>query len=307
MSLVIWESAGSLMAHHYRQKTGKGQHVDVSMQASMLWALANAPSFWSLNRENLHRAGALIIGRSIKGAKMTAIYPCRDGHINFIIYGGEAGKRSNEGMVAWMAEHGGAPDWLKQKNWDEFNVATATQAEIDTLEEPFGAFLAGRTKAEFATESVKRGILGYPVNNVRDIRQDPQLVARDFWTEVEHPELENTITYPGAFAKFSCEDGCIRRRAPQIGEHNREIYLDELNLTQAEYAALEQAHTECALQVADLVPQVRGHVAGLRPDVRHPLGGPGAGVQEPSRLRLLADLAGVIGNVRRGGHGLDQI
>ncbi|HEX7593500.1 MAG TPA: CoA transferase, partial [Anaerolineae bacterium] len=137
MWTCMYAAAGTLIAHHYRQSTGRGQHVDVSMQAGMLWALANAPAFWSLGRQNLQRAGALIIGRSLTGAKMHALYPCRDGHVNFIIYGGEAGKRSNEAMVKWMAEEGMAPEWLKQKDWGAFNVATCIQAEVDALEGHF--------------------------------------------------------------------------------------------------------------------------------------------------------------------------
>jgi crotonobetainyl-CoA:carnitine CoA-transferase CaiB-like acyl-CoA transferase len=219
----MFAASGTLIAHHYREKTGRGQHIDVSMQAGMLWALANAPAFWSLNRDNLRRAGTQVVGRSVTGARMRAIYPCRDGFINFIIYGGEAGKRSNEAMVAWMAEEGLAPEWLKQKDWGKFNVATATQDEIDAVETHFVAFLARRTKAEFATESVKREIMGYPVNNARDIRDDPQLVARNFWQTVAHPELNATITYPGAFAKFAQTPITLRRRAPRIGEHNAEI------------------------------------------------------------------------------------
>lgn len=219
----MYAAAGTLIAHHPREKTGQGQHVDVSMQAGMLWALANAPSFWSLNRENLSRAGTQIVGRSLTGARMRALYPCRDGFINFIIYGGEAGKRSNEAMVEWMTEEGMAPDWLKQKDWSQFNVATSTQEEIDALEEPFAAFLAKRTKAEFGEQAVKREMLGYPVNNARDIRQDPQLVARAFWQLVKHPELNSSLVYPGAFAKFSAMPTTLRRRAPRIGEHNAEI------------------------------------------------------------------------------------
>lgn len=236
----MYAAAGTLVAHHHRQSTGQGQHVDVSMQASMLWALANAPSFWILNKENLHRAGTLIVGRSVTGARMQALYPCKDGYINFIIYGGEAGKRSNEAMVAWMAEEDLAPDWLKQKNWDAFNVATSTQEEIDALEGPFAAFLQRRTKAEFADESVKRGILGYPVNNARDIREDPQLIARDFWQTVEHPELGRALSYPGLFSKFSQLKPAVPRRAPLIGEHNLNVYVSELGLSPGELEQYRQ-------------------------------------------------------------------
>ena len=236
----MYAAAGTLLAHHYRQETGCGQQVDVSLQAGMLWALANAPAFWSLNRENLQRVGTQIVGRSVTGARMRALYPCQDGYINFIIYGGEAGKRSNDAMVEWMDEKGVAPEWLKQKDWGAFNVATSTQEEIDAIEAPFGAFLRERTKTEFANESLKRGILGYPVNDARDISQDPQLVARGFWQTVEHPELNATLTYPGLFAKFSNALPQPTRRAPLIGEHNAQVYLNELELSRREFDALKR-------------------------------------------------------------------
>jgi crotonobetainyl-CoA:carnitine CoA-transferase CaiB-like acyl-CoA transferase len=224
----MYAAAGTLIAHYQRERTGRGQHVDVSMQASMLWALANAPAYWSLNRENLSRGGNFLVGRSITGARMRALYPCKDGHINFIIYGGEAGKRSNEAMVEWMAETGRAPDYMKRIDWGAFNVATSTQEEIDSIEKPFGEFLRDKTKEEFSNESVKRGILGYPVANAQDIRGDPQLAARDFWQAVPHDGTQ--ITFPGAFAKFSATQVSIRRRAPRIGEHNEEIFVGELGL-----------------------------------------------------------------------------
>jgi len=233
-------AAGTLIAHHYREATGRGQQVDVSMQASLLWALANAPAHWSLLREDLHRGGSRIVGRSMAGARMRAIYRCRDGHINFIFYGGEAGRRSNEALAQWMAEAGEAPEWLTHKDWGAFNIAATTQEEIDALERPFVEFLGRRTKAEFAAESLKRGILGYPVADARDIRADPQLAAREFWQAVEHPEFDATVTYPGSFARFSGARCGIRRRAPGIGEHNDEIYRAELGLARDDLEALRR-------------------------------------------------------------------
>lgn len=239
MWVGMYAAAGTLIAHYQRLTSGRGQYVDVSMQASMLWALANAPAYWSLNRENLKRGGNSVVGRSITGARMQALYPCKDGHINFIIYGGEAGKRSNEAMVEWMAEEGAATDWLKHKDWGAFNVATSTQDEVDALEKLFANFLRERTKEEFANEAVKRSIIGYPVNNARDILNDPQLASRDFWQIIEHKESGVTLTYPGAFAKFSNASVKIRRRAPRIGEHNEEIFVDELGLSKRELARFE--------------------------------------------------------------------
>ena len=62
------------------------------------------------------------------------------------------------------------------------------------------------------------------------------LKAREFWVEIEHPELGTTITYPGAPYKSNVPNYEIRGRAPLIGEHNQEIYEKELGITPAELA-----------------------------------------------------------------------
>jgi formyl-CoA transferase len=67
------------------------------------------------------------------------------------------------------------------------------------------------------------------------------LKSRDFWVEVNHPELSTSITYHGAFAKLSQTPITIKRRAPLIGEHNLDIYQGELGLSRSRLAALQQA------------------------------------------------------------------
>jgi crotonobetainyl-CoA:carnitine CoA-transferase CaiB-like acyl-CoA transferase len=219
-----YAAMGALMAHYYREQTGEGQQVDVSAQACLLWAFSHAHVFWDLNRHVEKRAGSFMTGRSITGAKMRVFWPCKDGYLNFIIYGGEAGRRTNQALVQWMDSKGMAPEFLKQKDWKTFDIAQVTQEEIDRMEEPIAHFFAGITKAEFFKEVVKREMLGYPVASVKEIFEDPQHEARGFWQNIEHPELKTSIDYPGGFTKFA-EGACrIWRRAPLIGEHNEEIY-----------------------------------------------------------------------------------
>src|SRR5947207_15852765 len=119
-----------------------------------------------------------------------------------------------------MDSQGMALEFLKQKDWKAFDIARVSQEEIDRMEEPIGEFFTGVTKAEFFKEVVKREMLGYPVASVKEIFEDPQHAARDFWRELDHPELGRSLTYPGPFARFS-EGACdVWRRAPPIGEHN---------------------------------------------------------------------------------------
>src|SRR5207249_3660120 len=79
----------------HRTAAGAGEWVDGSAQSAVMAALAHAPVFWDLNGINPERAGIYITGRSMTGARMRAFWPCKDGWINFIVYGGAAGRHTN--------------------------------------------------------------------------------------------------------------------------------------------------------------------------------------------------------------------
>ena len=111
----------------------------------------------------------------------------------------------------------------------------------DNFEEAVGKFFLTHTVAEIYQRALETGMVLYPVADCKDLAENPQLRARGFWQEVEHPELDTTITYPGAWVKMS-EGACgIRRRAPLIGEHNQEVYEGELGLSREELSSLKQA------------------------------------------------------------------
>jgi len=70
------------------------------------------------------------------------------------------------------------------------------------------------------------------LNDCAQLRSDPQLAARDFWVEVEHP-YAGRQTYPGAPFKMS-ETPFQLTRAPLLGEHNEDILVNELGLSPEE-------------------------------------------------------------------------
>jgi crotonobetainyl-CoA:carnitine CoA-transferase CaiB-like acyl-CoA transferase len=61
---------------------------------------------------------------------------------------------------------------------------------------------------------------------MQDLLEDRGLAGRDFWKEIEHPELGTSLPYPRQFMYSSNQDISTRFRAPLIGEHNNEIYKD---------------------------------------------------------------------------------
>lgn len=233
-------AAGTMIALYHRQKTGIGQHVDISMQHSLVMTTLNAIPFWEVQHSILERVGAYRSGLS-SGATQRQTWRCRDGFVTFTMYGGQSGARTNQRLTSWMGEMGMGDDFLSEMDWEEFDAARATQDIWDRIEEPIARFFSAYTKAELFRGAVKRGIMLYPVSTPRDLLASPQLEARDFWTEVAHPELGCSITYPGAFVKASQTPWQIRRRAPLIGEHNQEIYEGELGLSLEELATMKQA------------------------------------------------------------------
>jgi crotonobetainyl-CoA:carnitine CoA-transferase CaiB-like acyl-CoA transferase len=179
---------GALVALHHRAASGRGQLVDVSAQAAVITALSHAPAFVTITGTAPTRAGAYVTGRSVTGARFRVFWPCRDGYINFILYGGAAGRRTNEQLVAWMRASGAGLGALARIDWGKWDPTGVTQEEVDAIETPIAQFLSGVRKREFLEEAHRREMLGYPVANVADTAADPQLAARGFWQDVAGPE-----------------------------------------------------------------------------------------------------------------------
>jgi crotonobetainyl-CoA:carnitine CoA-transferase CaiB-like acyl-CoA transferase len=237
----LYGAMGTLTAYHYRQRSGTGQFVDVSAQAACVILCAHAPWFWDYNRVLPTREGEFMTGRTITGAKFRTVWPCRDGYLTFIIYGGPAGQKTNRALTEWMDSKGMAPDFMKTKNWDAFEVATMTQAEVDQMEGVIGSFFGEITKAEYLKGVAERGMLGYPISSADDIFHDDQLAARNFWEAVKVPGRDEPVQFPGALARFSEMECRIRRPAPALGQHNGEVYDREMGLSTERLAQMRAA------------------------------------------------------------------
>jgi crotonobetainyl-CoA:carnitine CoA-transferase CaiB-like acyl-CoA transferase len=143
----------------------------------------------------------------------------------------------------WMDSEGLATDFLKSIDWFQLDLANPkiNQEYVNGIIEPITKFCKLHTKKELLEGAVEKHIMLFPLGSAKDTLESPQLAAREYWAEVEHPELGDTMTYPGPFIKLSETPVAIRRRAPLIGEHNEEIYINELGLTSKEMLALKQA------------------------------------------------------------------
>uniref|UniRef100_UPI001C4DE869 CoA transferase n=1 Tax=Candidatus Entotheonella palauensis TaxID=93172 RepID=UPI001C4DE869 len=89
--------------------------------------------------------------------------------------------------------------------------------------------------------AVERRILLFPVATPKDIVENPQLEARQYFQEAMHPDVDSPVTFLGPFVGSSAAPLQMRRLPPKLGEHNMEIYRDELGLQHDELLQLREA------------------------------------------------------------------
>ena len=216
----MYGALGALVALQSRV----AQRVDVSAQAAMTTVHPPAPVWWDIAREEHGRTGPFLLGRSNVGSRFRNLWACADGFVSFAIQGGPIGRHTGRMLAEWMAERGAVPAVIAAIDWTIFDNTTLSQTQVDDLEAAIAPFLRSLTKAEFFDGVVKRKMLGYPVSDASDSLADPQLRARDFWRTLSPAEGLPPLPFPGGFALFDGERPAVRRPAPEVGEHNAEIY-----------------------------------------------------------------------------------
>jgi crotonobetainyl-CoA:carnitine CoA-transferase CaiB-like acyl-CoA transferase len=223
---------GALTALFDRWKTGEGQQVDVSIQESVVQATEHITSAWD-RRKMLQKRG------QEGGFRMSQLWKCKDGYVSFAYSGSGGGVTYNKAFMEWIANEGFADESFKQFDGKQLDpLGGEAPAKIKELT---AKFFLSHTKAELLDGALRNEIQLYPVSTPADILVNPQLTARGFWQDVEHPELGTTISYPGAFACTSEAPPRIWRRAPLIGEHNTEVYEKELGISKEDLLILRQA------------------------------------------------------------------
>ena len=133
---------------------------------------------------------------------------------------------------------GGLEEDLEDEKYATFKGVTEHTGHIDGV---IARFVAHLPADEVAHGGQQRQFNWGSVRAPEDLLDDGQLQDRGFWIDVVHPELGRTFKYPGAPAIHNGSLWRISRRAPLVGEHNREIYGGELGLEDAALVTLTEA------------------------------------------------------------------
>ncbi len=210
-----------------REKTGKGQQVDVSAQEAYL------NNYWAYLAYSTHdpEVSAQLVRFGQPLGNPIALFRCKDGYVSFQFHTEEHWQRFVELM--------GNPDWAEN---ELFQDATARTENWDALKPLVEDWLGEHgTQEFFHTAQAKRCPIG-PVNTIEEVVDSEQLASRGFFVEVEHPEMGKT-RYPSAPYKFSLTPWRVERPAPLLGQHNEEVYCGRLGYTRRELVKMREAGT----------------------------------------------------------------
>lgn len=171
-------AAGAMAAHFERQRSGLGQHVDVSVQEVAFNRNVSSILVWQFDRRKLQRVGgALNYGR----ATVRCIWPLSDGWCFHSLMTGRFGAPANQALSDWMDECG-VDNPLHGVDWLRYNRSTLDPAIRARWELAIEAFFRTRSKADIRSEGRRRGINACAVAEPAEVLEDSHLQSRGFWS-----------------------------------------------------------------------------------------------------------------------------
>ena len=209
ISAGILAANGVLCAYIHAQRTGQGQLVDTSLlEAGIAYTIWESSGYF---------ADGEIPGPLGSAHRVSAPYQAMrtsDGYINI----GAPTQRTWEQLCRAI----GQEELIEDQRFKEPGDRKAKEGELaDLLEETFSQ----QSTAYWLETLEKAGMVAGPINNIAQVYDDPQVIAREMKVDLEDPDL-GTLHNIGIPVKLSATPGRIRRRAPMLGEHSWEILTE---------------------------------------------------------------------------------
>jgi len=218
----LFAAVSILLALRNRAQTGKGEHIDISLQESAVSALDHVMVRYFYEKTIAKRQGGVYWNHSF------CILSCKDGHVLLAPF------QQWETLVEWMESERMAEDLADKKYRDEEYCI----AHIDHILQVLEQWTRTHTAQELFESGQVMRFPWAPICSLKEVLNNPQLKARGFFINVKHLELKRSISYPGTPYKFGHSPAGRWKRSPLIGEDNVRIYQGELGLSDEEYKKL---------------------------------------------------------------------
>jgi len=204
---AAWHGASAaLTALLARRKTGRGQFVDISTSEVMIYCVRGM--YLVTRWGGWKRKGA----RQLVSVYPTGYFECKDGYVCIATQTAKQWRK----FIALM----GDPEWSKDPFMrDALSLGVQNPDAGDAVLKPW---LKQFTRTELMTMARENGITMGTVNRIDEMVQEPHLVERKFWAEVNDPRA-GKVKLPGLSYQMSATPWRMDKPSPLLGEHNQEI------------------------------------------------------------------------------------
>ena len=217
-----------MMALHHRNKTGEGQHIDISQVEAGMVLTGPAVLDYTVNGRSFRREGMPTGNRAWEPAMAPHnTYRCA-GEDRWI-----AVACRNDAEWAAMVRAMGEPAWAGAR----FETLAGRLEYQDELDGGIGEWTASRedyaVMAALQAAGVPAGVCQGPSDRVE---RDEQFRARGWWTSMPHAELGPEAGIDGVTPRLARTPGTNRTASPLLGEHTLDVMTGLLGMTGDEFA-----------------------------------------------------------------------
>ena len=206
MNAGILAVAGITAAYVHKLKTGQGQIVETSlMEAALQQTGWHAATYFATGESPGPTGSAHLLSAPYQA------FPTRDGWVNI---GGA--NQANWERVATVLGH---PEW---RDDPRFLTNTDRMQNLPALVDAMSAILKERDKADWIAAFDAAGVPAGPVHSIGEALTHPQTLARNMVVDLVHPQAGETRAI-GCPIQFSKTPTQVKRPAPLLGEHSREL------------------------------------------------------------------------------------
>jgi len=209
----LYSTVAILAALAHRDQTGIGQHVDMALLDVQVACLANQAMNYLTTGTPPRR-----LGNAHPNIVPYQDFPTADG--DFILTVG------NDGQFRKFAEVAGQPQWADDPRFATNKLRVANRAELIPLIRQATVF---KTTAEWVSQLEKAGVPCGPINDLAQMFQDPQVVARGLAVTIPHP-LAGIVPQVASPIRLSETPVEYRRAPPLLGEHTEAVLSEVLGL-----------------------------------------------------------------------------
>jgi len=222
----IFGSFAALAALAYRQRTGKGVHVDLALWEALLVLLPEGLMDYAMNKSQPERDGNRDCWISPHGC-----FKAKGDDDKWVTIA-----CGNETEWQALCKAMGKPELAADKR---FADVTARKANEDALEEIISAWTKERDRWEITEALQKVGVAAFPSMSNKDLATNPHLQSRGYLVQKEHPEVGKRIHagIPWKMSGTPCE---VQAAAPLRGQHTDYVLRDILGMSETEIHKLRE-------------------------------------------------------------------